>query len=330
MPYALTSELLKGNRRLQDCANDHRWHVMLTNPPERGEHVKLIQQALSRLGYTGFDEAELRSSAYGKTTAEMVFRFKDENKPKKILGPGQTVPDKIVGVQTIRRLDERLGGGGGGGTSGGADADATTFTMSPARVLRAQVFWLSSAAVPGDPTGVFNPVPAYLKAANALLAKHNMSIRLSPGSQPESLVSFDDELEDFTRGPTGTLSRARAAVNSLMAPGAIFVIVGKFKEPFSPSHRAVLGHTQHSSPFFAFDTTLFLNSRRAAKDGMTLLHEMGHAAGADKGGRTEADWESEALARNFMSHSKTSTLPRDQMMRWQADALAGSFFGGNA
>ena len=45
MPYELTSELFKDNDRLQKCANEDRWHVVPTNPPQAGPHVRLIQRA---------------------------------------------------------------------------------------------------------------------------------------------------------------------------------------------------------------------------------------------------------------------------------------------
>lgn len=68
---------------------------------------------------------------------------------------------------------------------------------------------------------------------------------------------------------------------------------------------------------------------------MTLLHEMGHAAGADLVGfsveEKKGSDRTAALRRNFMSHADGSRLstPRDQMMRWQGEKLATSFFAGD-
>ncbi len=87
-----------------------------------GPWVSEIQSALINIFgendlLTGIDPAELESRTYGPTTAAAVFRFK--NTPSlngtggKILGPGQTVPDKIVGRQTIAALDDMIAGQGG-------------------------------------------------------------------------------------------------------------------------------------------------------------------------------------------------------------------------
>ena len=121
MPWVLTSELFRNNLRLQDCANEPANHVAFTDPPQTGEHVRLIQRALVQLGYVDFgDERELARSAYGPKTAELVRQFKLNDPGGKILGPGQLDPDPIAGVQTIRRLDLRMGGGNGA-HEGGAD-----------------------------------------------------------------------------------------------------------------------------------------------------------------------------------------------------------------
>lgn len=226
--YVLTSAQLKDSARLQDCANDHKYHVGLTNPPEKGDHVESIHEALATLGFHDIYVPELLGHYFGESTADAVFRFKNSQKPK-ILGPGQSVPDKIVGVQTIRALDRLLGG---------ADPNAVTFEIKPAKALWAHVVWLSTIQ---DSAGFHNPIPSNFKAGNALLAKHGMKFAMTSGTNPVEgdLVAFAEELNDHAPGPNGTLGRARKAAVAAANPdpGVILVVVGKFMRPFSPAGR---------------------------------------------------------------------------------------------
>jgi peptidoglycan hydrolase-like protein with peptidoglycan-binding domain len=72
--------------------------------------VTRIQTALARLGFSITDPA----GAYGQSTKDAVLAFKGP--PRNILGPGQTNPDGVVGIQTIDRLDGEMFLRQGGGT----------------------------------------------------------------------------------------------------------------------------------------------------------------------------------------------------------------------
>lgn len=95
-----------GKKLLERCEAAHDGHFFRGMPSKPGlsDAVTRIQQALAKLGFQVSDPA----GSYGKSTAEMVLKFKGP--PRNILGPGQVKPDNIVGIQTIRRLDAEIGG----------------------------------------------------------------------------------------------------------------------------------------------------------------------------------------------------------------------------
>jgi len=66
--------------------------------------IARIQAALRQTGLTVSDAG----GVYGPSTESAVLKFKGP--PNNILGPGQTRPDGIVGIQTIHRLDEAISG----------------------------------------------------------------------------------------------------------------------------------------------------------------------------------------------------------------------------
>lgn len=105
---ALSSKLFTeeslGKPFLKRCSETHAGHFlrgMATNPGIK-DAISRIQQALRKLGFTVSDPA----GVYGASTEAAVLKFKGP--PRNILGPGQTKPDAIVGIQTIHRLDEEL------------------------------------------------------------------------------------------------------------------------------------------------------------------------------------------------------------------------------
>ncbi len=67
--------------------------------------IARVQQALSQVGLPVSDAP----GVYGASTEAAVLKFKGP--PRNILGPGQTRPDAIVGIQTIHQLDAAIQGG---------------------------------------------------------------------------------------------------------------------------------------------------------------------------------------------------------------------------
>jgi hypothetical protein len=97
-----------GKQRLADCAVSHSSNFFVGKPnlPGTADAVERIQEALRTLGFSITDPA----GVYGNSTAKAVFDFKSGHRPKPILGPGQKVPDRVVGIQTIAALDRAMAG----------------------------------------------------------------------------------------------------------------------------------------------------------------------------------------------------------------------------
>lgn len=94
------------NARLEGCLNQHSQHIIYRAPPEKGDHVARVQQALIKLGRATEAEFgnELAQSTYGPKTAAIVARFKTG---EKILNYRNQI-DNIVGIGTLKRLDELM------------------------------------------------------------------------------------------------------------------------------------------------------------------------------------------------------------------------------
>ena len=111
-----TSELFKNNRQLQDCLVRDSAHIVADELPLRrgenaqGAHVALIHKALRQLMGNPSFSLEEATETYGPKTAEVVRQFKAMQNPP-ILNKAlrQTVPDNIVGKQTIAALDAQVG-----------------------------------------------------------------------------------------------------------------------------------------------------------------------------------------------------------------------------
>ncbi len=75
-------------------------------PNDRGDFVKLIQQALAATDNAAIDDGETKAGLYGKSTAAAVLAFKTR---RQIINRAyQTRPDDIVGKMTIKRLDDEM------------------------------------------------------------------------------------------------------------------------------------------------------------------------------------------------------------------------------
>lgn len=101
MAYVLQSEYFKGSERLQNTANYDPQHVIVG---EHGDHVRRIHKALVKLGYMQANDPDCLSGQYLENTAKAVGRYKTD---KNILNYANRI-DEIVGIKTIRSLDEQL------------------------------------------------------------------------------------------------------------------------------------------------------------------------------------------------------------------------------
>ena len=102
----LFTEASPGRDVLKRCSENHAGHLlrgMATNAAIK-DAITRVQQALKQAGFPSSDP----SGVYGAGTEAAVLKFKGS--PRNILGPGQTRPDAIVGIQTIQRLDEAVRG----------------------------------------------------------------------------------------------------------------------------------------------------------------------------------------------------------------------------
>jgi hypothetical protein len=112
---ALTSELFRDNKKLQDCLIRDSAHIVASDPlrtgeNDQGEHVALIHKALRQVMPNPSFGLEEATETYGPKTAEVVRQFKAlQNPPILNKALQQTVPDNIVGKLTIAALDEQVG-----------------------------------------------------------------------------------------------------------------------------------------------------------------------------------------------------------------------------
>jgi len=92
--------------RLEGCLVDDAKHIL---QPAVGDHVKKIQTALNALSAgSGRENFNLKvDGKYGPKTAAAVQAYKSAPQ-RRILGPGQTKPDNIVGKRTIKSLDDEM------------------------------------------------------------------------------------------------------------------------------------------------------------------------------------------------------------------------------
>src|SRR5438445_4258764 len=112
-----------GNAQLEACAVNDRAHIH-TGENSKGPHVGKIQAALRKLGFSITDPPDV----FGSSTAEAVFKYKGP--PRNILQSFQTVPDKIVGKQTISRLDREMAALEGKGRKATPEFGSTNWRFS--------------------------------------------------------------------------------------------------------------------------------------------------------------------------------------------------------
>jgi peptidoglycan hydrolase-like protein with peptidoglycan-binding domain len=99
----LRSQLFAGNRKLEACSKNHPDHILFG---ARGDHVERIQRALIRLDNALINADEMKRSFYGESTAAAVLAYKQK---RDIVNRSyQSTADNIVGIMTIKHMDEEL------------------------------------------------------------------------------------------------------------------------------------------------------------------------------------------------------------------------------
>ena len=92
------------NEHLEACLVDDEAHVV---EGASGDHVTKIQIALNRLS-EGRENFGLQvDGVYGPSTGDAVATYKNAPQ-RRILQPGQTTADRIVGKRTIASLDAEM------------------------------------------------------------------------------------------------------------------------------------------------------------------------------------------------------------------------------
>src|SRR5262245_11477528 len=117
MAYPFQSNHFKTplSQPLEDAAVRDDKHILFRKPPgtpEHGEYVARIHRALAAIQAklrngqgVAVPAAEVNSQTYGEFTAAAVLDYK---RWRDIRRPGQTVPDNVVGIRTMARLDDDM------------------------------------------------------------------------------------------------------------------------------------------------------------------------------------------------------------------------------
>ncbi len=99
----LRSALFRGDKRLAAALVDHAKHIV---PGDQGLHVAKIQCAVLMLQGGSISGAEAEAMRYGPDTARAVLAYKTR---RKIINFSyQSKPDNIVGIMTMRALDNDM------------------------------------------------------------------------------------------------------------------------------------------------------------------------------------------------------------------------------
>jgi peptidoglycan hydrolase-like protein with peptidoglycan-binding domain len=97
---ALCSRLFAGVPELEACLVEDHAHLTIGT---RGDHVRLVQEALVKLGFNLISGRDYIDGVYGPSTAAAVLRYKTA---RQIINRAyQSAPDNIVGKMTVKSLD---------------------------------------------------------------------------------------------------------------------------------------------------------------------------------------------------------------------------------
>jgi hypothetical protein len=172
------------------------------------------------------------------------------------------------------------------------------------RKLQVCFFWAKNT--------INNNAPAYVKAAQKLLGEHNLVLDVCGGDEkkPERTLPFD-EMMNLSHEDTLWQQAKRLHAHE----GRLPIIFCRFAGPVGASSdtNGYFEHREGCGP------VAFINVDNTSIDGVTLLHELGHAAGCghERSGK-------DAAFPNFMDYSppaRTGIL-RNQVIKLAAAAFA--------
>ena len=271
----LRSDLLKNDPKLEACATVPHAHLTIGSPS--GPHIAKIQAALERLRPSGppIDDTEKRTMTYGKTTAAAVRNYKQTHVPPIINFAYQKSVDSIVGVMTIKAMDDELSGAPAPtpadrqAVADLAFRESRSALQTALRHLRSLQTDIKSLPDPSD--------PAFGDAMVKLLSKHQRNIavvakRLLVTPDPSS-AAFRDALDKVIRLCEHNLAKGK----TILAAGTTGLC-----DPSAPRNAKGLPHawtlstqpdpkTHLCEPFFTGD------SRDLRRDVVT--HEYFHLLG---------------------------------------------------
>ena len=269
----LRSDEFKDDPKLEACATKDAAHLLIGTAP--GPHILKIQLALERVrsGGPAIAAGEKTAMSYGPTTGAAVLSYKLTHLPPIINLSYQKTPDNIVGVMTIRALDDDLSG------TAAPRGDVVDRAFNDSRdALRKALTQLKSLRddIRGLPN---NSDPAFGAAIVKLLAKHKRNIavlgqRLLITPDPSSPV-FRDSLDKVISLCEGNLRLRK----TILAAGTTGLC-----DPTNPRNAGGLPNawtlasqpdpkTHLCEPFFTGD------SRDLQRD--VITHEYFHLLGLD-------------------------------------------------
>ncbi len=184
-----------------------------------------------------------------------------------------------------------------------SDEGSTTYTQPGNLRIRLGLFWVSNYFGGTD--------QLVLRRSEEMLSEHGLGLDLWPSRTrtDQSVLQFGDRLverEDYD----SLRSRAAAILSDAGKDKYLPVLFCQFRYTAN-------GLTVWDTQLLCWVIPMCLVSPTVAGDNVTLLHEVGHAAGLGHD-KTSTDPKS----RNFMHEAET----RKTMMKWQIQKMANAFY----
>jgi hypothetical protein len=172
--------------------------------------------------------------------------------------------------------------------------------------IRLMLFWTSNADS--------DPSQQLVAAADKLLKQHGLALEVRPGAPRQAATTVPYSRVVLT-GNDDQVKEVRQLADKALAgdQSVLPVIFCPFGEVAGATTCSVNGVTfKDLGPTF-----VLINSKVRSADGLTLMHEIGHAAGREHVPKGSTD-----IIANFMSNEANRT----GMLRGQVLAIANAFF----